>query len=132
MFTALAFVAALSPLAALAAPVESRGGSRFTYYDTSVGLGSCGVLHQNSEYVSRAVVQFSLPKKKAKLTLVSPLFLLQTVALNSADLAAYGSSYPSPACGKSVWVTYGGKTVSATIQGESFSFNLPVSRSIFF
>ncbi|KAL7411013.1 RlpA-like double-psi beta-barrel-protein domain-containing protein-containing protein [Mrakia frigida] len=90
MLAAIALVAALSPLA-LAAPVEVRqgSGSRFTYYDTSVGLGSCGVLHQNSEY---------------------------TVALNSADMASYGSSYPSPACGKSIWVTYGGKTVSATIQ----------------
>lgn len=57
--------------------------------DTSVGLGSCGILHQNSEY---------------------------TVALNSADMNAYGSSYPSPACGKQIWITYGGKTVTASIQ----------------
>ncbi|CED83696.1 RlpA-like double-psi beta-barrel domain [Phaffia rhodozyma] len=89
-----ATIAALSlPLLALAAPVdvEKRGGSRFTYYDTSVGLGACGNWNANSAY---------------------------TVALNSADYAAWGGGYPSAACGQQIWVSYGGNTVSATIQDE--------------
>ena len=31
-------------------------------------------------------------------------------------MASFGSGYPSPACGKSIWVEYNGKRVSATIQ----------------
>ena len=57
--------------------------------DTSVGLGSCGELHQNSEY---------------------------TVALNAHDMNAFGGGWPSPACGKQVSITYNGKTVQAVIK----------------
>lgn len=55
---------------------------RMTYYDTSVGLGSCGNFNPNSAY---------------------------TVAMNANQMQ---SSY----CGKSIWISYGGKTVGATVQ----------------
>ncbi|CED83719.1 RlpA-like double-psi beta-barrel domain [Phaffia rhodozyma] len=93
LFSTVLSAALALPLLALAAPVdvEKRGGSRFTYYDTSVGLGACGNWNANSAY---------------------------TVALNSADYAAWGGGYPSAVCGKKIWVKYGGKTVSASIQDE--------------
>jgi hypothetical protein len=78
---------------ALALPVpaahqnEKRySGVRMTYYDTSVGLGACGNLNQNSAW---------------------------TVALNSAQ---FGGGYPSPECGKTITISYGGKTAQAVIQ----------------
>ncbi|CED85489.1 RlpA-like double-psi beta-barrel domain [Phaffia rhodozyma] len=77
------------PLLASSAPLKRGGDAKFTYYDTSVGLGSCGLLHANSEY---------------------------TVALNTADWSSYGSGYPNPVCGSEIWITYGSKTVTATIQ----------------
>lgn len=70
---------------------EGGNGARMTYYDTSVGLGSCGIWHAPSEY---------------------------TVALNSAQLAQYGGGYPSSACGKTITISYKGKTAQATIQDE--------------
>jgi len=61
-------------------------GVRMTYYDTSVGLGACGNLNQNSAW---------------------------TVALNQAQ---FGNSYPSPECGKTITISVGGKTAQAVIQ----------------
>ncbi|CED85303.1 RlpA-like double-psi beta-barrel domain [Phaffia rhodozyma] len=59
----------------------------FTYYDSSVGLGSYG------------------PDT-------------MTFALNSAQLEAAGGGYPNSLCGKTALITYGGVTVSATVQDE--------------
>lgn len=61
---------------------RAYSGSRATFYDTSVGLGSCGNYNGNSAY---------------------------TVAMNAAQMN-------SGMCGKTVWVSYGGKTVTASVQ----------------
>ncbi|KAL7418011.1 RlpA-like double-psi beta-barrel-protein domain-containing protein-containing protein [Mrakia frigida] len=88
--SALAALLAL-PLIAVAAPLEARGGSRFTYYDTSVGAGACGNWNDPSAY---------------------------TVALSSADLAGWGGGYPSAACGKKLNISYNGQTIEAEVQDE--------------
>jgi predicted RNA-binding Zn-ribbon protein involved in translation (DUF1610 family) len=53
-----------------------------------VGLGACGNTNVASDYI---------------------------VALNTPQ---YGSSYPSPNCGKSITISYNGKTAVATIQDQ--------------
>ena len=54
---------------------------------------------------------------------ISFLFLfLQTVALNSADLAGWGGGYPSAACGQWIGISYQGKDIYAEIQGTSLLF----------
>lgn len=53
------------------------------------------------------------------------------VAQNSAQ---FGSSYPSPNCGKSITISYGGVTAVATIQDECPSCgygSLDMSRGLF-
>jgi hypothetical protein len=53
------------------------------------------------------------------------------VALNSAQ---YGGGYPGPNCGRSITISYGGKTAVATIMDQcpSCGFgDLDLSRSLF-
>jgi hypothetical protein len=49
---------------------------------------------------------------------------IDTVALNSAQLAQYGGGYPSSACGKTITISYKGKTAQATM----FVLPFPVSK----
>lgn len=84
---ALASTALALPVPAADNVISKRySGVRMTYYDTSVGLGACGNLNQNSAW---------------------------TVALNSAQ---FGGGYPSPECGKTITISMGGKTAQAVIQ----------------
>ncbi|WWD15879.1 hypothetical protein CI109_100303 [Kwoniella shandongensis] len=69
-----------------------------------VGLGACGGYNVASDYI---------------------------VAQNSAQ---YGGGYPGPNCGKSITISYGGKTAVATIQDECPTCpygGLDMSRSLF-
>jgi predicted RNA-binding Zn-ribbon protein involved in translation (DUF1610 family) len=53
------------------------------------------------------------------------------VALNTAQ---YGSGYPGPNCGRSITISYGGKTAQATIMDQCPSCgygDLDLSRSLF-
>ncbi|WVQ78047.1 hypothetical protein IAT38_000128 [Cryptococcus sp. DSM 104549] len=59
-----------------------------TFYDVESGTTACGKYWKASDYI---------------------------VALNTAQ---YGSGYPGPQCGKSITISYGGKTRTATIQDE--------------
>ncbi|OCF71909.1 hypothetical protein I204_07172 [Kwoniella mangroviensis CBS 8886] len=70
--------------------IEKRGQSYSNSRATfyDVGLGACGWYNSASDYI---------------------------VAQNSAQ---YGSGYPGPNCGRSISVSYGGKTISATIADE--------------
>ncbi|KAL0579969.1 hypothetical protein V5O48_002053 [Marasmius crinis-equi] len=54
----------------------------------ATGLGACGGYNNDNDYI---------------------------VALNSAQ---YGGGYPGPQCGKSITISYGGKTAEATIRDE--------------
>ena len=83
---ALASTALALPVPAAHQNEKRYSGVRMTYYDTSVGLGACGNLNQNSAW---------------------------TVALNAAQ---FGNSYPSSECGKTITISYGGKTAQAVIQ----------------
>ncbi|WWD10191.1 hypothetical protein V865_008325 [Kwoniella europaea PYCC6329] len=70
--------------------IEKRGQSYSNSRATfyDVGLGACGWYNSASDYI---------------------------VAQNSAQ---YGSGYPGPNCGRSISISYGGKTISATIADE--------------
>ncbi|KAL0571035.1 hypothetical protein V5O48_010922 [Marasmius crinis-equi] len=54
----------------------------------ATGLGACGGYNNDNDYI---------------------------VALNSAQ---YGGGYPGPQCGKSITISYGGKTAVAVIRDE--------------
>lgn len=84
----LAVLAGAAIAAPTPAPLAARDASdvRMTFYNTGVGLGACGELHQDSEY---------------------------TVAVSSIQ---FGTSYPSDLCNKEIWITYGGKTTTAAIK----------------
>jgi len=56
------------------------------------------------------------------------IFLLQTVALSTDDLAGWGGGYPSAACGKKINIEYNGVTVEAEVQG---SFRFPPTSTFF-
>ncbi|KAK1229638.1 hypothetical protein PQX77_007273 [Marasmius sp. AFHP31] len=81
---------AITSLAAVSRDVESRSAQSFNGRLTyyQTGLGACGGYNKPSDFI---------------------------VALNSAQ---YGGGYPGPNCGKSITISYGGKTHEAIIVDE--------------